>query len=279
LSVRLSAIVTVKLSVEGQQPVEVVPVQRLTDSGAWRLNKALAPATMTLPDGRARWEQSFQLMPLDRGDQPLPLTPLKYRTAKKGWQTASWQPIAVTVTSVIQRVDPGKARDITDIERLPEPTRWSQGLFWPIAALLAAALGFSAWIFVRRWRRSAAALPPDRAALRELDHLLARRLPEAGRGARFSVLAAGIARRYLERRLQLPVQRQTTAEFVAAVQQTSLLPPPQQEMVRDLLERCDLAKFAGVPPTPKECADLAARVRQFVEQTAAFPADKAGRVG
>jgi hypothetical protein len=55
------------------------------------------------------------------------------------------------------------------------------------------------------------------------------------------------------------------------------MPPPQQEMLRDLLERCDLAKFAGVPPTAEECANMAAGVRQFVEQTAAFPPDKAAR--
>jgi Domain of unknown function (DUF4381) len=279
LSVRLSAIVTIKVTVEGRQPLEVEPVKRITDSAAWKVVKVLAPSLVSLDANQARWEQSYQLMPLDKGDQPLSLTPLKFRTANGHWQTVAWQPIPATVTSIIKRIDAGETSDITDIEHLPTPVRWWQRLVWPGLAVLVAVIGGTAWLVVRRWRQSAASLPPDQAALRELDHLMTRSLPQAGRGARFCFLVASIVRRYLERRFNLPVQRQTTAEFLAAMHHAPPLAVPDQELLRDLLERCDLAKFAGVAPSPSECDELAARARRLIAQTASPPTHKAARDG
>jgi len=140
-----------------------------------------------------------------------------------------------------------------------------------VCGVLASALALAAWFLVRRWRRFAPPLPCDQAALRELDRLMAMNLPQAGRGVRFSFLVSTIVRRYLERRLQLPARRQTTAEFLAAMRQAPLLAPPQQELLRDFLERCDLAKFAGVAPTPQECQGIAASARMLLEQTAGDP--------
>jgi hypothetical protein len=279
LSMRLSGVVTIKLAVEGRQPLEVAPAERVTDSASWEIIKVLPPTLVALESGETRWEQTFQLMPLDKGDQPLPLTPLTYRAAKNDWQTVAWQPIPVTVTSVINRVDAGEASDITDIEHLPTPVSWLERLVWPAIGLLAGALSLAALLVIRRWSRDAAALPPDKAALRELDHLLALNLPRAGRGARFCFLVGNIVRRYLERRLELPVQRQTTAEFLAAARQASLLEPRAEELLLDVLERCDLAKFAGVAPTPQECDDLADSARRLVTQTATCPPGKAARLG
>jgi len=267
LHVRLSAVVTVKLTVNGNAPLQVEPIRRITDAAAWKMTNVSPPLVGPCADHMC-WEQTFQLMPLDQGDQPLPLAPLKYRWGKGEWQTVAWQPIPVTVTSVINRVDVSDASDITDIEYLPTPSPWWEVLMWPALGLLALLLALAAWLMARRWRHSAAPLAPDQAALRELDHLLALNLPHAGRAGRFSFLVSNILRRYLEKRYQLPARRQTTAEFLAALGQMPLLEPCHQELLRDFLERCDLAKFAGVAPTPQECQHIAAAARLLLEQTA-----------
>jgi hypothetical protein len=90
-----------------------------------------------------------------------------------------------------------------------------------------------------------------------------------------------ILRRFFEKRLQLPVQRQTTAEFLAALGQETRLAPAQQELLRGFLEACDLGKFAGVAPTPRQCQDLAATARRLIEHTAPapLPANEAARLG
>jgi Domain of unknown function (DUF4381) len=271
LTVSLSGVVYLTLSVEGPPSLEVEPGQRVLASDVWKVRAAVPPATIPLGDGRVRWQQTFQLAPLDRGEQPLALAPLRYRAGREEAHTVTWRPIPITVTTAITRVDVGEARDITDIEQLPPVPPWWRAPLWAGLALLVLALAGGAWFLVRRWRRAAPALTPAQAALRELDRLAALQLPQAGRVERFHTLLSLILRRYFERRLQLPVRRQTTTEFLDALRRGPQLTPEQQQRVRDFLERCDLAKFAGVMPAPEACEAVVLLARTLVEQTANPP--------
>jgi hypothetical protein len=38
-------------------------------------------------------------------------------------------------------------------------------------------------------------------------------------------------------------------------------------LLRDILERCDLAKFAAAAPSPEECAAAAEQARSFIAET------------
>jgi hypothetical protein len=267
LAVRLSTIVTIKLTVEGDARPEVEPLRHLTDSPAWKTLTVGLTTSIPLSETRWRWEQTFRLMPLDKGDQALPLPPLKYRIGQGDWQTATWQPLAVTVTTIVSQVDGGAASDITDIEHLPAEGSWWPAAAWAGGVVLVLALMAAFWFVARRRRQRRVSLSPEQAALRELGHLLALRLPEQGRAGRFLLQVSNILRRYFERRLQLPVQRQTTTEFLAALRQEPRLAPASQELLRKFLERCDLAKFAGVAPTTEECQELAATARKLLEES------------
>jgi hypothetical protein len=268
LQVRLSGVVDITLSVEGKPPLEVEPARPVTDSAAWHVKETLAAATAPLTGGRERWQQSYVLVPLDKGDQPLPLLPLRYREQQGEWQSVSWQPIPVTVTTTIRRVDLSEARDITDIERLPPVRPWWEWALWALLGLVCASLVVWAWRLARRLRRGQAALSPAQLALHELDRLAGLKLPEAGRVERFHTLVSNILRHYLEKRFQIPAQRQTTAEFLGALGQAPELSASQQALVRDFLERCDLAKFAAFTPELKACDAVADMARTLVEQTA-----------
>jgi hypothetical protein len=75
-------------------------------------------------------------------------------------------------------------------------------------------------------------------------------------------------RRYLELRFRLPASHQTTPEFLTTLSGANLLDPAQQRILRDFLERCDLAKFARAGYSPLECQAAARMARDLVEQTA-----------
>jgi hypothetical protein len=267
--VRLSGVMHVTLSVEGTPPLEVEPAQPVTDSPTWNVREASAAVTVPLPDGRVRWRQRFALIPLDKGEQPLPLAPLRYREQTGDWHTANWKPIPVTVTTAVRRADLGEARDITDIEHLPPVRSWWDWALGALAVLIVAALAVGAWRLLRRWRRGGAPLTAAQLALRELDRLTALKLPEAGKVERFHTLLSNILRHYFEKRFQIPARRQTTTEFLEALRQAPELSAAQQALLRDFLERCDLAKFAGVTPAPAACHAAADMARTLVEQTAA----------
>jgi hypothetical protein len=69
----------------------------------------------------------------------------------------------------------------------------------------------------------------------------------------------------LAERYGLPAQVQTTAEFLHTMSNTPELIEELRQAVKDLLERCDLAKFAAMRTPPDECRRLAALARDVVK--------------
>jgi hypothetical protein len=166
--------------------------------------------------------------------------------------------------------DIGQLRDITGIESLPPapaPPRWPYGL----AAGILAALGLAivSWKWSRLAARPAPAPTPAEWARHELDRVEGLALPQSGDAERYSNLISQVVRHYLHLHFALHAPRQTTAEFVAAVRNDTRLLPEEQELLRRLLEQCDLAKFARSAFSVEECAELLAMARRFVAETSA----------
>jgi hypothetical protein len=267
VEVSLSDSLQVTIGVTGQQGVEIKPPAALTTSQAWKV-----PARPAEPGTRQPgWQQTFVVYPAAPGQQVLQIEPFQYRNKPGPWSTASWTPLAVKVSTQITEADVNelRLRDITDIEKYPPaPSLWEWAA-WALAGLAAAALlafGVRKW---RQRRRSGPVLSAAQWAQRELDRLLALNLPQAGEIERFHTLLSNVVRRYLENRFELPARRQTTPEFLRAMEGSSLLPAEQQKVLRDFLERCDLAKFARARPDAEECLATLAMARTFVEHTCA----------
>ena len=85
--------------------------------------------------------------------------------------------------------------------------------------------------------------PPEQWALQELGRLDESATADA---AAYHTALSDVVRRYLADRFGLPATRQTTAEFLETVRRSGRLSAEQQALLRDFLERCDLAKFAPV---------------------------------
>ena len=117
---------------------------------------------------------------------------------------------------------------------------------------------------------------PDRTEVRAGPWALAEleRIKVLGRSSnmtdleRYPTLLSEVIRLYLEKRFQLRAPRQTTPEFFHDVEHSTVLSPPQQQLLREFLEHCDLSKFAHIQFSTEEYRALEQAARKFVEQTA-----------
>jgi hypothetical protein len=151
----------------------------------------------------------------------------------------------------------------------PPPPPPSRLLWWilGIVVLLFAALGAalrSLW-----GKKPPPPLTPAERALRELDRIEGLGLAGPDETGWYPEEISSVMRRYLSERYGLPAQQQTTAEFLHTMRQTPELTEALQQTLKELLERCDLAKFAAMRTPPNECRRIAALARAVVEQTAA----------
>jgi hypothetical protein len=259
----LSEALTLTLTIEARSPLEMEPIKLLTTSKVWLIAPLGEAEVASLPKQRMRWQQSFRLEPLQADKAvALPLEPIRFRS--DGQQAnVTLKPFAVEVTTVVLGPSLGALKENTPPEELPDPGHFD----WQLYALggggcvLLVILG---WLVRRRLRRPAPPvpeLPADQWALRELVRLDAVQ--------RFHALLADVLRTYLDRRFGLHSSEQTTREFLSTLKQSSTLPEDQQDQLRSVLERCDLAKFARIDYSPSDCRATAQQARDFVARSAA----------
>jgi LPXTG-motif cell wall-anchored protein len=272
MELSLADTITLTVSAEGPAPLRLEPIATLLSSSLWHV-RSMPPQTTPLERGRERWQQTFRLEPRQPLEERLQLQPLRI-----GEDSVTWKPIPVTVTTTIDKPELSEARDITPIERLPATSHTIWILAGGFAAVVLCGAGLVGWR--RRRRRSVLAplLPSDQWALRELELLDARGTVDSDR---YHVILADILRRYLEQRFDLHATEQTTVEFLETVRQAGLFPQAWQEQLRDLLHRCDLAKFARVTYSTTDCRESAQSARELITQSASLaipPIDPSGGI-
>lgn len=174
-----------------------------------------------------------------------------------------WLPLA-------ELPDLSQLRDITGIEQLP-PQATTPYFAYVVVACVLAALLLVGWRWRHRLQPAPTALSPEEWAERELDRIAAAAAAAPQSAEVFAGLAADVIRQFLERRFALHAPRQTTGEFFQSLATDVPLSEEQRQLLRDFLERCDLAKFAGVATSEMECRDLLGMARAFVQLPQATP--------
>ena len=265
--IRLSDKITIILSIEGQATLEVQPLDKVTASADWEIGKISRPQKTSLPGSRIRWQQTFVLDPAKAGDLVLTLEPLKYRDTSNGvWEEIAWKAIPVHVGTEILQADVQELRDATPPEQLPSLPVWRVPVAWAALPLALAGLGLAVVYCLRRARRQLP-LPPDQWALRELERISGLPLNAQMEIEQFHMQLSDVMRKFMELRFQLPAPEQTTAEFVIEMQKTAHLQPEQREILRGLLEHCDLVKFARLLPSAGEAQQILATARTLVQES------------
>jgi hypothetical protein len=267
-SVKLSEKLTIFMRVEGESPLEVELTEKVRSAAGWHL-EARGKATMTALDGgkSARWQQVIVATPAEPGAHPLQLPALQFTANGGEEQKVTWDPLKLEIKTRVAKMDVTEARDRTGIEDLPPPP--AARLWWPwllCVVPLPAIVAVLAWR--RRRGRPAHESPPRSAALRELEELGQLPAQSADDMKLLFTSLSDVLRRYVEKSFRLPATRWTTAEFLIALEKAWPQDGVHQKMVTEILQTCDLAKFAEIIPAQAESHQLLAAARQFIEKTA-----------
>jgi len=273
-SVKLAEKLTIFMRVEGEAPLEVELTEKVHSTAGWHL-EGLGKATLAALDkGRGvRWEQVFVATPLQPGPQPLQLPALQFIEHGGQEEKVPWEPLKLRITTRVTKVDVSEARDRAGIEELPQPPAARPWWPWllvgvPVAVVVALA--------ARRRRARPVEEPlPGVVAIAALEELGRQPAGSAEEVKRFYTGLSDVLRRYLEKRFRLPATRLTTAEFSTALAKAWPQDGVQQKLLDDILQRCDLAKFAEVLPEREECQRAVAVAREFIAGTPSTVAPRA----
>lgn len=245
-----AALVRLTLTITGGPLFQVEPPRLADPVNAW---EPQVNEWCRLDGDRLTWTQSILLRQIKPGPAALPDVKVRFREGPgAAWEDAEW----VDVLKTARAAPP------------PEPSPpLPSGMGWLPWAVLAAPLALAALAWALRLRRARPRrmLPADQRALQDLRRM--EQTPDLDSPAFYTTLS-DVVRRYLAERFNLPAMRQTTAEFLETVGRMGRLAPEEQAILLDLLERCDLAKFAPVGASVESCRETAFLARRFVERTA-----------
>jgi len=266
VSLRYSSFLTLRLTVQGGEGLEVDAVTADADEKNWRRVSESRPRVGEPAKGKRSWEKIFEFEPIKTGEVETPTVSLRYREGPDAaWTRIQFEGKPVQVVAP-EGTDARDLRGQLPIETLPEVKPWYRHL--PLAGAIALGVGLVALLvkFVLRRARTEVPVSPHDRALRDLDALETR--PATSHSPDwYHTQISLIVRRYLEERFSMPASRQTTEEFFEQMHRSEHLNEAQQQILRNLLARCDLAKFTGLPPSAEECAEATELARTFVRQT------------
>jgi hypothetical protein len=129
-----------------------------------------------------------------------------------------------------------------------------------VALVLCGLVGL--WLR-RRWQRPKPQPAPRERTLELLDRI-SREIATLS-PYQFSIRVSDILRRYVTDQYQLPVTRQTSVEFLAALTKASPFSEDEKSLLEDFLNRCDLIKFARYDATTEDSRLLLEEATRFVQ--------------
>ena len=170
----------------------------------------------------------------------------------------------VTVEDPKLELKPGSSMAVTGIEHLPPPVppETSRIWWWSVLLVPLVAGAFILW----RFRRPPRALPPREWAVSALARL--ERNP-AGGGELVTGVAA-VLRGFIERQFGIPAPNSPPRNSWRRRRQAAW-PVEHTDPLREMLEECDRAKFAGDVPDDDGCRRMLARGRDWVDLICPHP--------
>ncbi len=242
------------------------------------------PPRLTHEPGGGKSSQRFTLLvpvtPFVAGEVPVPGPRLVY--VSRTGERAAFRPPSLALTATSRLPAEKKAEELAPKADRPVAIPPVPLKVWLALAALVLFAALAVFLFMRRRRAARAgggpAAAPERPAGEELlvtlDTLRAR-VGEAASDPRgfYSDLTHAV-KRYLERRLSIPVLEWTTFETLRQLRDAGL-DLPRDAGLSDLLSGADRVKFGRAPATPEEAEgelQRARRLHDHVEARLSAPA-------
>ena len=271
--IALSGSTQLTLAIEGTAPLRVeLPknVEKLLtreSATVWHIKPHGDAKLISLAGGRERWEQTFRLSPFVPGEKvTVAFAPIHVTMgAELNPQDVTFPSKEVRVQSAIAEAKSEDARPVTSIEELPKlPAVHSESTVWwfltCLGAVFATVLVFA---LIRKSRKKPEPVPPGDWAARELDKLERDHALERIAGLQAADRLAAILREFIERRHGLSASKHTTPELLGECVQAKW-PAERIGALREVLERCDRAKYANEAPHLDEMLALIGRSREWL---------------
>ena len=223
-----------------------------------------------LPSGTNQriWRRTLTLDTISTGNFEIPPVTVQAITGDRK-ETLTSQSIPITVVSVLEPPsDPTQFREIRSVIDLESPNVNDQAAqrFWLYAGLVTLAVTvLIAGLYLAR--RQANSITPAAWANKQLASLQA---SEDFRKATGEVIASDlsrIVRKYLEMQFDVSAPTQSTDELIEKLQASNQLAASQTEQFKQLLENCDLVKFAGLKLTHQQLENEIATASNLIKST------------
>ena len=262
---------TVEVLADERVDVEMPRLSEGATDSALRAYREYPPESV---NGKRLRRQEYILDVFLSGEFTIPAMTARFTDRRTGegpddGATVTTEEFTVMVKSLREgEVDPASFRDIKGPVALPAGRAWT----WWVGGGLAGAAVFIT-VAARALRRRGRERPevvvfPHEWALRQLQALIDERLAERKLVREFYFRLSMIVRQYIERRFDLMAPEWTTQEFMMQVQRSSKLPVEYRAVLADLLQGCDLVKFAQYAPQTDEIEATLTAARDFVERSA-----------
>ncbi len=201
------------------------------------------------------------------GQQLLPAIEVPYRDPMGNVKTIK----SSTATVTIEEVPPGPKDkgDIRGIKGVIGPTAWSP---WWWALLAAVVVGAAAYAWIKRKKMIQGPPPPppvpaDVAAMEKLQKLAETDWLVSGKTKEYYSAVSDILREYIEKGFQTMALERTTNEILRDLRKRPDFSTERLAELRELLDTCDLVKFAKFRPDAAEGTAAHVAGVKFVEET------------
>lgn len=263
------------------QTVVVGRLPRYRQWGPFEVRNQTPGRRTVSDDGTVTMRQDIEAAALGTGTLQTPDIPITVRHPDGSDEVVYPFPVEVVVHSVLSGPD-DPAKDIQPQADLSTPLLEQPAVRWSAAALAAAALAAGAYYVYRRMRGHGDlplpvvdTRPPWEAAIDELDRIERLDLPEDGHFKEHYTLVADAVRMYVHAMYLTDVSPvdaiDMTTDEIASALRRSALDVERGRLVIDLLNECDLVKFAKYTPSVSSAYEASGQARHIVEVTRPAP--------
>lgn len=263
---RLGDIITLSVQTSHASGREVQPPAFQKELGSFEVYASTAfPPQINGPVETQQFQVALQNF--TTGQQLLPGLDFTYKDSAGHIHTLKTPELKVTV----EMVPPGPKdkEDIRGIKGVLGPVGISP--WWWLLLVFAVIVGAVAFWSQRKKRLQGPPpvppIPADQTAQEKLRDLLASGWVESGKIKEFYIAISDIVRGYIEKGFDCPALERTTGELMRDLRRRTVFDSVQMLQLKELIEECDLVKFAKFRPEPGEALKAHAMAVQFVEKT------------